>query len=341
MPRPKRVTIADIARLAGVSPGAVSFALNGRPGVSEDTRQRILAIADQHEWRPSSTARALVGSRAGVVGFAVNRPARTLGTEAFFTDLIAGVQSSLAERRIGLQLVVVPSIDEELDTYRRWRRSNQVDGVLMLDPRVDDPRPALLRALELPSVVLGGSPSEPDGSATIWLDDAQAAHTMFDYLVALGHRRIIYLSGPAEFEHVRLRSWVLAGLAARDVIGETIATEYSPTEVAATMRMLLSRADRPTAVVFDNDVMAIAGLRVSQEMGVAVPTDLSLASFDDSVVTGLMHPSITCLTRDTFGFGEVAAEYLLDVIQNEERLPDRTGPRPHLTVRESTAPPPA
>src|SRR4051794_2607031 len=128
MPRSKRVTIADIARLAGVSPGAVSFALNGRPGVSEETRQRILAIADQHEWRPSSTARALVGSRAGVVGFAVNRPARTLGTEAFFTDLIAGVQSSLAQHRIGLQLVVVPDIGEEVDTYRRWRRSNQVDG---------------------------------------------------------------------------------------------------------------------------------------------------------------------------------------------------------------------
>lgn len=341
MPRSKRVTIADIARQAGVSPGAVSFALNGRPGVSEETRQRILAIADQHEWRPSSTARALVGSRAGVVGFAVNRPARTLGTEAFFTDLIAGAQSSLAQHRIGLQLVVVPDIGEELDTYRRWRRSNQVDGVLMLDPRVDDPRPALLRSLALPGIVLGGSPSGPDDSATIWLDDAQAAHTVFDYLVGLGHRHIVYLSGPADFEHVRLRSEVLAGLSERGVTGETIITDYSPGEVAATMRTLLSRTDRPTAVVFDNDVMAIAGLRVSQEMGVAVPARLSLASFDDSVVTGLMHPSITCLTRDTFGFGEKAAEYLLDVIESEERLPDRTGPRPHLTVRESTAPPPA
>lgn len=339
MPRSKRVTIADIARQAGVSPGAVSFALNGRPGVSEETRQRILAIADEHEWRPSSTARALVGARAGVVGFAVNRTARTLGAEAFFTDLIAGVQSALGARRIGLQLAVVPSLEEEIGTYQRWRRANQVDGVLVLDPREDDPRPALLRSLGLPAVVFGGSASDAGDPATIWLDDAWAAHTVFDYLAGLGHRRIVYVSGPAEFQHARLRSQVLTDLASRGVTGETVVTDYSPAEVTTTMRTLLSRAERPTAVVFDNDVMAIAGLRVTQEMGVSVPVELSLASFDDSVVTSLMRPSITCLTRDTFGFGEAAAEFLLEQIDRDERLPDRRGPQSRLTVRESTAPP--
>lgn len=339
MSRSKRVTIADIARQAGVSPGAVSFALNGRPGVSEETRQRILAIADQHQWRPSSTARALVGARAGVVGFAVNRPARTLGAEAFFTDLIAGAQSSLAERRMGLQLVVVDSLDEEIATYRRWRSANQVDGVLVLDPREDDPRPGILGSLGLPAVVIGGSPSGGDDPATIWLDDAQAAHTVFGYLAGLGHRHVVYLSGPAEYEHARLRSEVLASMADRDVTGETIATDYSPVEVSSIMRSLLSRRERPTALVFDNDTMAIAGLRVTQEMGVAVPGEISLASFDDSVVTGLIHPSITCLTRDTFGLGAQAAAFLIEQIDASEILPDRTGPKPVLTVRESTGRP--
>lgn len=337
----KRVTITDIARLAGVSPGAVSFALNGRPGVSEETRRRILAIADQHEWRPSSTARALVGARAGVVGLAVNRPARTLGTEAFFTDLIAGAQSSLAQRRIALQLAVVPSIDEEIATYHRWRSANQVDGVIVLDPRENDPRPATLRSLGLPAIVIGGRPSGLEGPATIWLDDAQAARSVFGYLAGLGHQRMVYISGPEEYEHVRLRSGVLAALADRGVAGETIATDYSPLEVSAIMRELLSRRERPTAVVFDNDVMTIAGLSVAQEMGVVVPGELSLASFDDSVVTGLVHPSITCLTRDTFRLGESAAEFLLEQIESPDVLSDRSGPRPALTVRESTRRPQA
>lgn len=336
MPRSQRVTIADIARLAGVSPGAVSFALNGRPGVSEETRQRILQIADQHDWRPSSTARALVGARAGVIGFAVNRPARTLGTEAFFTDLIAGAQSSLAAHRIGLQLVVVQSLDDELDTYRRWRRANQVDGVLVLDPRVDDPRPGLLGALGLPSVTIGGQPSQDGDPATIWLDDTAAADTVFGYLAGLGHRDIVYISGAAAHEHVRLRRGVLEGMASRGVRGEVIETDYSPPQVSAAMRALLSRAELPTAVVFDNDMMAIAGLRVTQEMGVRVPGELSLASFDDSIVTDLVHPSITCLTRDTFLLGERAADFLLEQLDTPEVLPDRVGPKPTLTVREST-----
>lgn len=342
MSRPKRVTIADIAREAGVSPGAVSFALNGRPGVSEGTRQRILAVADQHQWRPSSTARALVGAKAGVIGFAVNRPARTLGTEAFFTELIAGVQSSLAARRIGLQLVVVPTIDEEIATYKRWSSANQVDAVIVLDPRDDDPRLVALRELRLPAVVIGSRrpvDEADDNTAVVWLDDDDAAHTVFDYLAGLGHRKVFYVSGPAEFQHTRIRAAVLAGQEARGVAGETIATDFSPAQAAATARRLLSRAERPTAIVFDNDVMCIAGLRVAQEMRIAVPDELSLASFDDSVVTGLVHPSITSLTRDTFELGVRSADLLLERLDSPDAPRDRQGPRPTLTVRESTAPP--
>ncbi|MGB4135371.1 MAG: LacI family DNA-binding transcriptional regulator [Microbacterium sp.] len=340
MSRSKRVTISDIAREAGVSAGAVSFALNGRPGVSEQTRRRILAIAEEHSWQPSSAARALVGAKAGVIGLAVNRPARTLGTEAFFTELIAGVQSSLAARRIGLQLVVVPTIDEETETYRRWRSANQVDGVIVLDPIDDDPRLPVLRDLSLPAVVIGsGMPAEGDETAVVWLDDANAAHAVFDYLVGLGHRRIVYVSGPAEFQHTRIRAEVLAGLGSRGVTGESIATDFSPARATATARMLLSRAERPSAIVFDNDVMCIAGLRVAQEMGVVVPGELSLASFDDSVVTGLVHPSITALTRDTFELGVRSADLLLARLDAADAPTSRRGPVPVLTVRESTGRP--
>lgn len=339
MARPKRVTITDIARLAGVSPGAVSFALNGRPGVSEATRQRILEIAEAHQWTPSSAARALVGSRAGVVGFALNRSARALSTEAFFTDLIAGVQSTLTAQRIALQMVLVSSIEEEMTTYRRWASANQVDGVIVIDPRDDDPRLELLVQLGLPAVVIGSHTSDPGHPSTIWLDDSHVAHSLFDYLSALGHRSIVYVTGPAEFQHTRLRAEVLTGLAARGVTGEVIETDFSPAAATATMRQLLSRTERPTAVVFDNDMMAIAGCRVAQEMRVTVPEDLSVASFDDSVVAGLVQPSITCITRDTFALGEDAADFLLAQIDSPALLDDRVGALPQLTVRESTAAP--
>lgn len=340
MPPVKRVTITDIARLAGVSPGAVSFALNGRPGVSEQTRQRILAIAEEHDWLPSSTARALTGARAGVIGFAVNRPARTLGAEAFFTDLIAGVQSELAAHRIALQTVLVSAVDEEVATYRRWRSAHQVDGVIVIDPRDDDPRLRTLRELGLPAVVIGSVASRESEPAALWIDDRRVARTVFDHLAGLGHRSIAYVAGPGEFQHTRLRAEELAALADRGVAGEVIPTDSSPAAASAALHRLLDAAEPPTAVVFDNDVMAIAGLRTAQERGVPVPQDLSLASFDDSVVAALVHPSITCATRDTFGLGADAAAFLLAQIDSPEVLPDRPAAVPQLTVRDSTAAPP-
>jgi len=341
MSQAKRVTITDIARMAGVSAGAVSFALNGRPGVSDETRRRILDIAEEHQWMPSSAARALAGARSGVIGFAVNRSAGTLGAEAFFTDLIAGVQSGLGEHRIAMQTLLVSSIEDEVATYRQWSGTHQVDGVIVIDPRDEDPRLAALRGMELPAVVIGSHASGPGEPAAIWLDDGQVAHLLFDYLAALGHRRISFVSGPAEFQHTRMRNEVLAGLGSRGVAGELVPTDFSPGATADAMRRLLSRPERPTAVVFDNDVMAAAGLRVAQEMRLSVPADLSIASFDDSVVAGLLRPSITCVTRDTFSLGADAARFLLEQIDSVAVLPDRVGALPRLTVRESTAVPPS
>lgn len=335
----KRVTIADIARLAGVSPGAVSFALNGRPGVSEETRQRILAIIEEHHWQPSSAARALVGARANAVGFALARPARSLGSEAFFTDLIAGIESRLSESKVSLQLRLVADIDEEMEVHRQWRSSNQVDGIIYIDPRDDDPRAANIASLDARAVMIGSEPSAEGDVPSVWIGDEEVAETLFSYLAALGHTRIAYVAGPAELEHTRLRAEVLERLTADGIAGEVIATDFSPARASAVTRTLLSGKQRPTAIVYDNDVMAVAGLRVAQEMGRTVPRDVSLASFDDSVIAGLINPSITAMTRDTFELGEQAATLLLQQIEAGATLPSVAGPTPTLTARESTAPP--
>lgn len=335
----KRITIADIARIAGVSPGAVSFALNNRPGVSAETRKRILAVAAEYRWTPNSAARALVGSHVGVVGLVVERPARSLGAEAFFTDLISGIQSGLAESGSAMQMRVVRSLEDEVETYRVWHGSKQVDGVIVLDPRADDPRLEVIAQLQLPAIVIGSHPSAPAAVPAVWMDDEAAANLVFDYLVALGHRRIAYVAGPEIYEHTALRAEVLRSLVAVGVDSEITFTDFSAGEASEITRGLMSARTTPSAIVFDNDVMAVAGLRVAQEMGVAVPKSLSVASFDDSVMAGLVSPSITCLSRDTFALGELAATTLRRQIESVEPVGSVPGPTPGLRVRESTSPP--
>ncbi|GAA0691089.1 LacI family DNA-binding transcriptional regulator [Kitasatospora atroaurantiaca] len=335
-----RPTIADIARRAGVSKGAVSFALNGRPGVSEETRARILRIAEEMSWRPHSAARALGGARAGAVGLVIARPARTIGVEPFFAQLLSGLQAGLSARAVALQLLVVEDTAAEIEVYRRWASEHRVDGFILVDLQVQDPRIEVLEELGVPSVVLGG-PGRHGSLPSVWADDREAMLSIIDYLAALGHTRIAHLAGLPAFQHTQRRIRALRDSARRLGLAEAVSvpTDFSDAEGAAATRRLLSRPQRPTAIVYDSDVMAVAGLGVAAEMGVAVPGELSIVSFDDSVLARIVHPALTALSRDTFTLGEQVAAVLLTAVADPGEVRDLQTPTPRLTVRESTAPP--
>ncbi len=336
----KRATIADIARAAGVSKGAVSYALNGRPGVSEATRARILGVAEQFGWHPSSAARALSDGRAGVLGLIVDRPARTLGIESFFMQLISGIEATLSERSIGLLLQVTDDRTAELAAYRRWWAQRNVDGVIVVDLACDDPRVGLLEQLQMPAVVVGG----PRGLGTlpgVWSDDRSAVIAVIEYLAALGHRRIARVAGFDHFWHTRLRTEALQEAALRLDIADvaTVHTDYTGEAGAHVTRTLLARRPAPTAIIYDNDVMAVAGVSVAHEMGVAVPHQLSIVAWDDSPLCQLTHPQLSAVSRDIVAFGTHAADRLLRLIAGDE-VDSFEDAAAVFVPRGSTAPPP-
>jgi DNA-binding LacI/PurR family transcriptional regulator len=336
----KRPTISDIAHRAGVSKVAVSYALNGQPGVSEATRKRIVAIAQEIGFNPSSAARALSGANAQAIGLALCRPARTLGLEPFFMDLISGVEAELSAHSYALMLQVVADAEAEVALYRRWWGERRVDGVLVCDLRDDDPRVPALEKLKLPAVVIGG-PGHTGRLPNVWSDDSAAIVEVIEYLYALGHRRIARVGGIPQLRHTRIRTEAFTAVADRLGLTEaaSVTSDYSGEEGARATRRLLSAAARPTAIVFDNDVMAIAGLGVAQEMGLSVPADLSIVAWDDSALCQLVHPSLTALQRDIPAYGAHAAALLLAAIAGRpyERVQDETA---RLAPRRSTAPPP-
>ncbi|MFF4952093.1 LacI family DNA-binding transcriptional regulator [Streptomyces chattanoogensis] len=338
----RRPTIKDIARRAGVSESAVSFALNDRPGVSQDTRARIRRVAQELGWQANSAARALSGERAGCAGLVLARPARTLGVESFFLQLVSGIQEVLSTRRTALLFQVVEDLETECALYRRWWAERRVDGVLVVDPRTRDPRPQLLASLGLPAVVVGGLDAPDPATPTVWADDARAMARVLDHLHALGHRRIAHVAGMPALAHTERRIRSLRteadrrGLDARHV--RSVTTDYSDAEGAEATRRILDAAEPPTAVIYDNDVMAVAGASVAAERGIAVPGGLSIVAWDDSALCRVTHPRLTALVRDTPGFGRLAAQELLAVLDGG---PVRTvqGELPHLEARESTGAP--
>ncbi|MFC3996807.1 LacI family DNA-binding transcriptional regulator [Nocardiopsis sediminis] len=337
----RRPTIVDIAKTAGVSKGAVSCALNGRPGVSESTRSRILEIAGRLGWAPSSAARALSDGRAGAIGLIVDRPALVLGTESFFMRLIAGVQDELRDGTTALMLQAVDDPELELTTHKRWHAERRVDGVLLVDLRRDDPRIPALADLGLPAVVVGG-PMAPGGPPCVWSDDAGAMRDAVGHLAGLGHRRIARVAGPEDFVHTEQRSAAFAAAARGFALerADVVHADYSGDQGAAVTRRLLSAADPPTALVFDNDLMAVAGLGVAQELGIPVPGRLSIVAWDDSPLCQAVRPELTAVGRDITEHGRLATALLLGHIATGAAAGLET-PGAALVPRASTGPVPA
>jgi DNA-binding LacI/PurR family transcriptional regulator len=333
-----RPTIRDVARAAGVSKGTVSFALNGRPGVAEQTRQRILRAAEELGWTPSHQGRALGLKRAFAVGLVLARPPELLGADPFFPAFIAGVERTLSDRGQALVLQVVPD-DEEEAGYRRLADARRVDGVFLLDLRVDDPRIALLESLGLPAVTIA-RPAVASRFPALLVDDRPGIAAAVEHLVGLGHRRIGHVAGPARFLHgtVRRQAYEQAIADAGLPPGPVVEADFSAAGGARATRELI-RTSTSTAIVYANDLMAIAGLSVAQELGIAVPERLSVTGFDDTELAGYVAPPLTSVRTDPYHWGRTAAEALLDLIEGTA-VDDIPVPPARLVIRGSTAPVP-
>ncbi|KND46293.1 MULTISPECIES: LacI family DNA-binding transcriptional regulator [Streptomyces] len=336
-----RVTIKDVAALAGVSKGAVSLAFNRKPGLADATRDRIFAAARELGWAPNLAARSLSNRRADVVGLAVCRPAKLLGLEPFYMEFISGVEGVLTERSCSLLLRLVRNLEEEVGLQDAWWRGRQVSGSILVDFRRDDPRVAAAQRLGMP-VVAVGHPSLTGGLTSVWTDDATAVTEAVRYLAALGHRRIARVGGAGSLGHSALRTAAFATAAGslKPVRVWQVATDFSGEAGARATRALLTGAgdDRPTAIVYDNDIMAVAGLSVAAEMGVRVPADLSLLAWDDSQLCRLTRPTLSAMSHDVHGFGADVARTLFGVIDGDGEVgvshPVAT---PVLVPRGSTA----
>jgi DNA-binding LacI/PurR family transcriptional regulator len=309
----KRPTLADIASRAGVTKAAVSFALNGQPGVSAATRARILAIAHDLGFQPNSAARALSDGRAGAFGFVFD-PARALGIESCFMQLLSGIQAELSRDHIALLFTTAEDQAAEISLYRTWWAQRRVDGVFLADLQVGDQRVATLQELRMPAVVFG-TPKGAGSLPAVWQDDVAATRTVVEYLAELGHRRLARVSGIPRYWHTKLRADALQEVAAAAGL-EAVSVVCGGTgeHGARATSDLLRSARPPTAILYDNDLMAVSGLSVAQHVGVPVPAELSIVAWDDSALCEVVHPALTALRRDIAAGGAEGARRLVRLV---------------------------
>jgi DNA-binding LacI/PurR family transcriptional regulator len=333
----ERPNIADIAALAKVSTSAVSYALNGREGVADSTRQRILEIAASLNWRPNSAARSLMTERASAVGIVnLYDPTHPVLSAEFTGPFLVGLQHELRRHDMLLTMHMVDDYAGAQAVYRRWLGERRVDGVLVLNPTLVDSRLDELERLGMPTVVVGDVRRRPT-LVSAWTDDAAATDLAVDHLVGLGHRAIGWIGGDPAFQHVDIRAKAFRramqrhGLAPDDRVGHDGPSWEGVAELVRDPKTPL------TAVVIEDSEPALAAVTALSDLGVSIPDELSVIAWDDSSKTTLVRPSLTVLRRDIEEYGRAAARALVSAIDTGERKNIR-GTHAELVQRESTAP---
>ncbi len=335
----KHVTIGDVAARAGVSKSAVSFVFNDRPGVSTSTRKRILRAANELGWQPSARARALSRSRTQAVGLVIRRNPELLSTDPFFPQFVAGVEIGLSTQDYSLVLQVVGDEQSERAAYQRFARESRVDGVFLTDVRVGDTRPQDAHELGLSTVVVAPEGADPGGGVAIGMNDDAGVRRAVHHLNSLGHRRIAHVTGAPGYVHTaaRLRAWQETLVALGLPAGTVVTADFTGASGARATHELLDLPEPPSAIVYGNDLMAIAGISAATDRGIRVPDDLSIVGFDDIPLAAYAVPPLTTVRQNVVAWGTAAAQTLVALVEGKQPPPVHLPPVEFI-VRGSTGP---
>ncbi|MEV7429641.1 LacI family DNA-binding transcriptional regulator [Nocardioides sp. NPDC092400] len=351
-------TIRDVARVAGVSVATASRALGNYGRVSDETRARVQAATEEIGYRPNSVARSMITRRTNTIGVVcadISSP--------FFAGVVRGVTDEA--KKAGFDILLV-NTDEDVATEREaiaLLMDKRVDGMVVSAADVCEVAHLATAQERGTPVVLIDRISSMLSADVVTVDDVRATELAVSHLLELGHRRIGILAelriereadwqtllgpgldrdrGELNASAARLLGYLRAHRAAGVPVDPTLVCRTGTYEVDGAVecaRQLLSRSDRPSALVTIDNVMTVGGFRAVRELDLDLPGDLSFVGFDNLDWTTLVRPALTLVEQPVHEIGARAAQRLLERIAGDDQEPRRILLPTSFLVRGSTAP---
>ena len=335
----KRSTIVDVAKLAEVSPKSVSRVFNNEPHITPTLRKKVLRAAEELNYHPNVMAQGLVRRQSYLIGLVYEKP-----SPSYVVELQRGALERLHGERYRLIVLPVESVSDHPRDVVATIRSAALDGVILAPPAADHPEvlDGLTQA-RIPFARITPQSREGVGLSTT-MDDIAAGREIAQHVIGFGHKRIAIIKGDPD--HPVSEQRLTAYRAAFDDAGIALLPELVETGdfsfesgYEATKR-ILSRKLRPTAILAQNDDMAVGAMSAARELGFEVPGDLSVVGFDDSEISRVVWPPLTTVRQPVVEMAHTAADMLLRELAGEE--PGPTVVHTHsLVERLTVAAPPA
>jgi LacI family transcriptional regulator len=326
------ITIKHVAEAAGVSTATVSRVLSGKSPVSEEVRKRVLSAVESLEYRPNALARSLREETTKTLGLVVSNV-----MNPFFTAVARAVEDAASKKGYSVILCNADEDADKEDFYLEVLLQKRVDGLII--------SPARNKSRQLSGLVRAGVPVifvdrsiEGLGIPAIRVDGRKAIEDLVEYFVRLGHERLAIVSGPPEVVTgaERLNAFLDSVRKRRVTIPEEYVRlgDFRRESGRRAMRELLQLRQQPTAVLVVNNLMCLGALQAAREAGCRIPEDISIASFDDVTWFELMEPPITAIAQPTQELGVMAAQMLLEQLE-EDRKPESRTLEAELVIRGS------
>lgn len=333
------VTIKDVAALAGVSPSTVSRTCKNNPSISEETKERVRKAMAELGYEPNFQASNLASQNSRTIGIILPASAKEVYENSFYLEAIQGISHYCNGRQYMTTIVTGQDEAEILDAVRSMSRSGKVDGFIILYSKKDDPVIDYLFNEGLLYILIGKATQYTNQTIYIDNDNLLAGREAAEYLYQLGHRRIAYLGSDSSlmFSADRKAGYQLAlashQLPVRPEYCVEVKNVSENNEEA--IRGLLMQKDRPTAILVSDDILAVSLERVCLENHLAIPEDLSIISFNNSLFARLTSPQLTSIDIGAGQLGSEAASQIINHIENSNLLATKIIVPHHLIERDS------
>lgn len=334
------MSLKEIAKTLGLSITTVSRALNGYPEVSEKTRSLVMAAAKAGGYSPNPQARSLVTGKMDAVGIIYPISRNDLGDPAFL-DTIASLAVRLDQE--DMDLVITSAVaGDELRAYRRMLSRRRVDGLIVAQTQVHDPRLDFLQQQKFPFVAYGRSAS-CEHYPWFDVDNRAGLKLAVDRLLSLGHRRIALISASTTLNFsVQRRTGYLEGLAAAALAADPayiVDDVFDRRSGYSAMLQLLALEQRPSAVIVDNNLGGIGVMRALLDAGVVAGRDLSVIIYDGLPPDTLVDTTVTSIIQPEPGkVGQQLAEMMLALLAGEDPSRLQVLWQPEIQVGTSDGP---
>jgi DNA-binding LacI/PurR family transcriptional regulator len=333
------VTIKDVAKLASVAPSTVSRVIADSPRISEKTKQKVKQAMHELGYHPNFIARSLANQATQVIGIILPGSGGVFFLNPFFPTVLRGLSEGAHDKQYALQLTTGQTDAELFDNVVQMVQGGRVDGVVVLFSRMDDPILMYLQERNFPFVLIGKPFKDVEQITHVDNDNFRASKDATKYLIQQGHDKIAFVGGDLQLVVTveRLLGYEKAlreaNIALRNefIIHEVFLREGGQEAVNELMEL----NERPTALVVADDLMALGVVHTLNEMGIHIPEDLSIISFNNVLLAELSKPPLTSVDINIFDLGYEATKNLIQMIENPKEPKKRVIIPHHIVERSS------